>query len=64
MSTGHVSHFVSQFVFTKCISSTELHITFFTLELVGSGVKVDVFLKITGLFEGFLTDMTLEWSLT
>jgi len=64
MSTGHVSHLVPQFVLTKCVSSTKLHITFLTLELVGSSVKVDVFLKITGLFEGFLTDMTLEWSLT
>lgn len=64
VSTGHVTCSVSQFVFAECISSTEFHIALLTLKLVSTSVKVDVFFEITWLFEGLLTNVTLEWSFT
>lgn len=64
MPTRHITHLVPQLVFTKSIWSAKLHVALLTLELICTSMKVDVLLKVTGLFECFLTNVTLEWSFT
>lgn len=60
----HAAHLVAQLVLAKCVCSAELHITLLTLKLVCAGVKVDMFLQVTGLLEGLLTNVTFEGSFT